>query len=77
MKNIQVLGSGCTKCKKTAELIEETARKLGISAQITKVTDAQTIMAYGVMSTPAVVVDEQLVHSGSVPHSNEIEQWIK
>lgn len=77
MKNIQVLGSGCTKCKKTAELIEETACKLGISAQITKVTDAQTIMAYGVMSTPAVVVDEQLVHSGSVPHSNEIEQWIK
>ena len=77
MKNIQVLGSGCTKCKKTAELIEETARKLGIPAQITKVTDAKTIMAYGVMSTPAVVVDEQLVHSGSVPHSNEIEQWIK
>lgn len=76
MKNIQVLGSGCTKCKKTAELIEETARKLGIPAQITKVTDAQTIMAYGVMSTPAVVVDEQLVHSGSVPHSKEIEQWI-
>ena len=77
MKNIQVLGSGCTKCKKTAELIEETARKLDIAAQVTKVTDAQTIMAYGVMSTPAVVVDEQLVHSGSVPHSNEIEQWIK
>jgi len=77
MKNIQVLGSGCTKCKKTAELIEETARELGIATQVTKVTDAQTIMAYGVMSTPAVVVDEQLVHSGSVPHSNEIEQWLK
>ena len=77
MKNIQVLGSGCTKCKKTAELIEETARKLDIAAQVTKVTDAQTIMDYGVMSTPAVVVDEQLVHSGSVPHSNEIEQWLK
>jgi len=77
MKNIQVLGSGCTKCKKTAELIEETARELGIATQVTKVTDAQTIMVYGVMSTPAVVVDEQLVHSGSVPHSNEIEQWLK
>lgn len=77
MKNIQVLGSGCTKCKKTAELIEKTARELGIATQVTKVSDAQSIMAYGVMSTPAVVVDEQLVHSGSVPHSNEIEQWLK
>lgn len=76
MKNIQVLGSGCTKCKKTAELIEETARELGVDAQVTKVTDAQTIMTYGVMSTPAVVVDEQLVHSGSIPREEEIRQWL-
>lgn len=77
MKNIKVLGSGCTKCRKTAELIEKLASEQGIEASVIKETDAQAIMAYGVMSTPAVVVDEKLVHSGRIPSQEEVLSWLK
>ena len=76
MKQIKVLGSGCTKCKKTAEIIEKVANEQGVSVAVSKVTDPQTIMAYGVMSTPAVVIDEKLVHSGSVPPAAQIKEWL-
>lgn len=76
MKQIQVLGSGCAKCTKTAELIEKIAREQGSPVNVTKETDPQVIMAYGVMSTPAVVINEQLVHSGSVPHTAQIQEWL-
>lgn len=76
MKNIKVLGSGCAKCKKTAEHIEKVASELGIEATVTKETDPQAIMEYGVMSTPAVVIDEQLVHSGSIPQTAQIKDWL-
>lgn len=76
MKNIKVLGSGCAKCTKTAELIEQRAAELGVEVCVVKETDPQTIMAYGVMSTPAVVVDEQLVHSGSIPAANDVNGWL-
>lgn len=77
MKQIKVLGSGCAKCRKTAELFERIANEEGVEAEVTKVTDPQTIMAYGVMSTPAVVIDEKLVHSGSIPHTAEVQAWLK
>jgi len=77
MKTIKVLGSGCSKCSKTAELIENIARELGADVVVTKETDVQVIMAYGVMSTPAVVIDEQLVHSGRIPTQAEINGWFK
>ena len=77
MKNIQVLGTGCAKCVKTAEVILAIAKELGIEVNVTKETDVQVIMAYGVMSTPAVVIDEKLVHSGSIPHHQDVEQWLK
>jgi small redox-active disulfide protein 2 len=76
MKQIKVLGSGCTKCIKTAELIEKVANEQGVSVSVAKETDLQTIMAYGVMSTPAVVVDEKLVHSGSLPQISQIKEWL-
>ncbi|MBN0987307.1 thioredoxin family protein [Amphritea pacifica] len=77
MKNIKVLGSGCTKCTKTAELIEKLARELGVEATVQKETDVQVIMAYGVMRTPAVVIDEELVHSGSIPTQTEVTAWLQ
>lgn len=77
MKNIKVLGSGCTKCTKTAELIEKLARELGVEATVQKETDVQVIMAYGVMRTPAVVIDEELVHSGSIPAQTEVTAWLQ
>jgi small redox-active disulfide protein 2 len=77
MKDIKVLGTGCAKCTKTVELIERIAGELGVDAQVTKETDPAIIMGYGVMSTPAVVIDEVNVHTGSIPHRDAIESWLK
>ena len=77
MKNIKVLGTGCAKCVKTAEAIEKTAKELNIEVSVSKETNPEAIMNYGVMSTPAVVIDEVLVHSGSIPHSDQIKSWLE
>ena len=77
MKHFKVLGSGCTKCVKTAEMLERIGQKLGVEVEIEKETDVEKIMAYGVMSTPAVVLDNRLVHFGSMPNRNQIEAWLK
>ncbi|WP_067220426.1 thioredoxin family protein [Marinomonas gallaica] len=76
MKQIKVLGNGCTKCQKTAELIERIASEQGVEVHVSKETDAQTFLQYGVMSTPAVVIDEQLKHSGSIPHTDQVKEWL-
>ncbi len=75
MKQIKVLGSGCTKCVKTAELISEVVAELGVEASVVKETSPEAIMSYGVMRTPAVVIDEQLIHSGSMPEKAQIASW--
>ncbi|MGY8870956.1 thioredoxin family protein [Neptunomonas sp.] len=76
MKIIKVLGSGCSKCEKTAEIITRLAAEAGVDVTVMKETDLAVIMEYGVMSTPAVVIDEQLMHSGSIPHRSDIEAWL-
>lgn len=73
---IIVLGSGCAKCTKTAELIEKIAAELGKTLTVIKETNPEIIMSYGVMSTPAVVIDGQLVHSGHIPTQTEIKAWL-
>jgi predicted thioredoxin/glutaredoxin len=77
MKECVVLGSGCAKCEKTAELIQLFADQNDIPVSIRKETDPEAIMNYGVMSTPAVVVDGQVVHSGSIPDRAKITEWLK
>lgn len=77
MKQIKVLGSGCSKCIKTAEIIQTIAAELQVDVNIEKETNPQAFMAYGVMRTPAVVIDEQLVHSGSIPHRDAITGWLQ
>lgn len=77
MKTIKVLGSGCKKCMAVADAIKTRAGELGIEAEVVKVTDMAEIMGYGVMSTPAVVVGEKVVHSGSIPDKAAIEGWLK
>ena len=64
---IKVLGPGCTNCVNLERVTRQAVADLGLEATIEKVTDYQTIVGYGVMSTPALVVDEQLVLSGRVP----------
>lgn len=76
MKQIKVLGSGCVKCSKTAEVISKIAVELGVEVEVIKETNPETIMGYAVMSTPAVVIDETLVHSGRIPSREEITQWL-
>jgi small redox-active disulfide protein 2 len=77
MKNIKVLGSGCRNCQTTYDLIAEVAKGMGIEVQLEKIEDIGQIMGYGVMSTPGVVIDEQVVHSGSIPDRKLIEGWLQ
>lgn len=76
MKEIKVLGSGCAKCTKTAEVIEKIAQELNIAVHVIKETSPEVIMGYGVMTTPAVIVDEVNVHAGSIPQRDLIESWL-
>lgn len=75
MKQIKVLGSGCKKCNDTAELIQHVAAEIGVDVSVGKETSPEAIMGYGVMSTPAVVIDEVVVHAGSLPTQAQIAQW--
>lgn len=77
MKRFKVLGSGCKKCAKTADMIEAKATELGLEIEIEKVTDMADIMGYGVMSTPGVVLDENVVHAGGLPSSDDVSRWLK
>ncbi|VAW66531.1 Redox-active disulfide protein 2 [hydrothermal vent metagenome] len=76
MITIKVLGTGCANCKTTLKLIEEVAAEKNADIQMEKEEDIQAIMAYGVMSTPGVVIDEKVVHAGGVPSREKIAQWL-
>ncbi len=77
MKDIKVLGSGCRNCEITARAIEQAAKEAGVEIRLTKVTDISEIMGYGVMSTPGVVIDGRLVHSGGVPGPDRVRAWVR
>lgn len=71
---IEILGTGCTKCKALFEATKEAVAQSGKFAQIEKVEDIQKIMGYGVMSTPALVVDGVVKLSGRVPSADEVKR---
>jgi len=73
---IEVLGTGCSKCKKTKETIEKVLKQNGVEAEVVKVEDIEKIMSYGVMVTPAVVIDGEVKLAGKVPDEKEIKKWI-
>jgi small redox-active disulfide protein 2 len=75
--NIMILGHGCAKCKKTEEYVRNVVKKLGISATITHNKDITTFADYGVMMTPALVINNQLVFEGKIPTEQEIETLIR
>lgn len=74
---IKILGGGCANCKALERLTREVIEELNLNANITEVKDIQKILAYGVMSTPALVVNEKVLVSGRVPSKNEILNLIK
>jgi small redox-active disulfide protein 2 len=76
MKKIEILGSGCAKCKKLYEVTQQAVAALGIEAELSKVEDIQKIISYGVMMTPGLVVDGQVKSSGKVPSVDEIKKLI-
>lgn len=71
---IKILGSGCAKCKTLEKITREVVEQNGIDATITKVEDILQIMKYGVMTTPALVVDEKVEIKGRIPSAEEIKQ---
>lgn len=77
MKQIKVLGSGCRNCEITAKVISQAAAEAGVEIKLEKVTDIAAVMGYGVMSTPGVVVDGVVVHSGSVPGPDQARAWVR
>ena len=73
---IQILGSGCSRCQDTAQRVTNVVARLGIAADIRKVTDMKEIMAFGVLGTPAVVIDGKVRCYGRIPTEAEIEKWV-
>ena len=76
MKQIKVLGTGCASCKTTQKLIEEVIGAQGVQAEVEKVEDIASIMQYGMMRTPGVVIDGKVVHAGGIPSRAQVEQWL-
>jgi small redox-active disulfide protein 2 len=73
---IKILGPGCPKCKMLDKITREVVERNGIHANITKVEDIMEIMKYGVMSTPALVINEKVVVKGRIPSSDEIKKLL-
>jgi small redox-active disulfide protein 2 len=73
---IQVLGTGCPKCKKLAETAEAAARELGLDYELEKVTDLNAIMNFGVMLTPALAIDGEVKVSGKVPSADDVKAML-
>ncbi len=76
MLTVKILGPGCANCRKLEAVAREAAASAGVQAEFVKVSDIEQIMAYDVMSTPGLVIDEKLVSSGRVPTQAEIRSWM-
>jgi small redox-active disulfide protein 2 len=74
---IEILGSGCPKCKATEEIVKKVVKKLGIKAELRHVYDINKITEYGIMMTPAVAIDRKIKIEGKIPTEDEIEKIIK
>jgi len=72
MKTIKILGTGCPKCKKTIEVVEQVVAENNFDAEVVKVEEIAEIIAYNILTTPAVVVDEEVKIKGKVPSKQEI-----
>ena len=74
--NIKVLGTGCAKCKTLEKITRDAVAETGITAEIEKVEDIVKIMGYGVMNTPALVINQKVVLSGHIPTMTEIKELL-
>jgi len=76
VKNVKILGSGCKRCMATADMALAEAKKLGVDIELEKVTDFAQIAAFGVVSTPGLVIDGKVVHAGGLPKPEDIAKWL-
>jgi small redox-active disulfide protein 2 len=76
MLNIKVLGSGCANCVNLEKLCREVVAENNIDAEIEKVTDYKEIMSYGILSTPGLIVNRKVVHSGKLPTKSTLSHWL-
>lgn len=74
---IKILGSGCARCKRLEQLTREALAEIGGEAEFEHVTDMDKIMAYPVMGTPALVIDEQVKAAGRIPSKDELIGWLR
>lgn len=74
---IKILGSGCARCQRLEQLTREAVAELGLTAEFEHVRDMDKIMAYPIVHTPALVVDEEVKSSGHIPSKEEIAGWLK
>lgn len=74
---VEILGPGCAKCNKLMESVKEAVSELSVEAEITKVDKINEIMKYGVLMTPALVIDGKVKCSGKVPAVDQIKEWLQ
>ncbi len=76
MLTIKVLGSGCANCKRLEQIAHKVVAEMGVEAEVIKVTDYAAIMAYNVLSTPGLVINEKVVSSGRIPTPAEVTTFV-
>lgn len=76
MLTIKILGSGCANCKRVEQIARKVVDEMALEAEIIKVTDYNEIMAYNILSTPGLVVNEKLVCAGRIPTPAEVTSWL-
>lgn len=76
MLTIKVLGSGCANCKRVEQIARKVVADLGVEAEVIKVTDYNDIVAYNVLSTPGLVINEKVVSTGRIPAPAEVTTWV-
>ena len=74
--DVKILGSGCPNCKRLEKTTRQALDEMGVEATVSKVTDFQDIMAYNILATPGLVIDEKVVSSGRVPSKAEVTSMI-
>jgi small redox-active disulfide protein 2 len=76
MLTIKVLGSGCANCKRVEQIVRKIITDMSIEAEVVKVTEYAEIMAYNIMSTPGLVINEKIVSTGRIPAPAEVTTWL-
>lgn len=77
MKEVKVLGPGCARCKTLTEMVRQAAEQAGVAIHLEKVEDMATIVGYGIMGTPGLMIDGKVVHAGSLPDLKKIAAWLQ